>query len=145
MTHSQKAVDLVKEFEGCRLTAYKDQGGILTIGYGHTEGVQPNQTCTEEQAEVWLDCDLLVADAAIKRLVKAPLNNNEWDALVSFVFNVGGGNFQTSTLLKKLNAYQYSAAADEFEKWNHVNGVVNKGLSRRRGAEHDLFVEPMEV
>lgn len=145
MTHSPKALALVKEFEGCRLTSYKDGGGIWTIGYGHTAGVHENQVCTEEQAEVWLDCDLLVADASVNRLVKVPLNKNEFDALVDFVYNVGGGNFQTSTLLKRLNAYCYSGAANEFEKWVHdEHGNVEQGLVRRRGAEKDLFLEPID-
>jgi len=139
MTHSRKAISLVCEFEGCRLTSYQDQRGIWTIGYGHTPASE-NQVCTEEQAEVWLDADLKVADAAVNRLVSVALNQNQFDALVSFVFNVGSGNFRTSTLLRLLNRGESLLAAAEFPKWDHAGAAVSSGLLRRRQAEQALFV-----
>lgn len=140
MNHSPKAVGLVKEFEGCRLTAYQDQRGIWTIGFGHTPANE-NQVCTEEQADAWLDADLKVADAAVNRLVNVVLTQNQFDALVSFVFNVGSGNFQTSTLLRLLNSGQSVLAAMEFLKWVHAGPIVSAGLQRRRAAEQALFLE----
>lgn len=142
MNHSQQACALVREFEGCRLVAYKDSAGILTLGYGHTEGVTENQVCTEEQADAWLDEDLKVADACVNRLVHVKLNQNQFDALVDFVYNVGGGNFQNSSLLKFLNLGQSLMAANEFGKWVHdAHGNVEPGLVRRRAAEKALFLK----
>src|SRR6185437_14712900 len=135
MKHSAVAVALVREFEGCRLTSYQDQGGVWTIGYGHTQGIGPNQVCTEEQALAWLDDDLATADAAVNRLVSVTLTQNQFDALVDFVFNVGSGNFTTSSLLKFLNLGQSLLAAKEFRRWDHVAGKESTGLERRRLAE----------
>jgi lysozyme len=89
MMHSQKAIDLIKEFEGCRLEAYKDQAGVWTIGYGHTSLVDCAYTCTQEQADAWLDKDVAIADRSVNKL--APwANQNQFDALVDFAFNLGG-------------------------------------------------------
>ena len=141
MTHSQKAIDLVREFEGCRLTSYQDQGGVWTIGYGHTDAVHENQTCTEEQAIEWLNDDLKIADTAVNRLVSVKITQNQFDALVDFVFNLGGGNFQTSSLLKFLNMGQSLLAAREFQRWDRIGTKEIPGLLRRRLAERDLFLE----
>lgn len=137
------AVDLIKQFEGMRLTSYKCPAGVWTIGYGSTtfEGhkVTEGMTITEKQAEQQLIRDLQPACRAIDAYVTAPLNNNQYCALVSFVYNIGSGNFKTSTLVKKLNAEDYQGASDELLRWNKSNGHVLEGLCRRREAEKKLF------
>lgn len=140
MKHSATCVALVREFEGCRLTAYQDSGGVWTIGYGHTSGVGPNQVCTEEQALVWLDDDLAISDAAVNRLVTVRITQNQFDALVDFDFNDGEGNLERSSLLKFLNIGQSLLAAREFGKWIYAAGQVEPGLVRRRAAEQTLFL-----
>ena len=140
MIYSKSGLELTEQFEGCRLTAYRDQGGVLTIGYGHTHGVQEGDTCTQEQAEAGLASDIAWASLAVNRLVSVPLNQAEYDALTDFVFNVGSGNFSTSTLLAKLNAGDFIGAAAEFDRWDKAGGQVVAGLLRRRQAETDEFL-----
>ena len=133
-------VDLIKRFEGCELTAYQDQGGVLSVGYGHTgDDVCEGMTITQEQADDFLEQDLQTSQNAIDQLVTVPLTKNQNGALLSFVYNVGQGNFKKSTLLKRLNANQYLLAADQFPAWDKVDGLVNAGLHRRRLAEQELF------
>jgi lysozyme len=140
LTFSQNGLSLTKKFEGLRLTAYQDQGGVWTIGYGHTgSDVQAGLTITDDQASDLLMKDTAKAVAAVYRLVSVPLTQNQFDALVDFVFNVGGGNFQSSTLLRDLNASNFAGAAAEFQKWDHVHTVVVPGLLARRQAEAKLF------
>lgn len=145
---SQKFVDLVKSMESCELMAYPDPGtkndpvkkGIpWTIGYGHTKGVMPGDTCTESQAIQWLHEDAEEAEKAVNELVKVPLSQNQFDALVDFVFNVGKGNFASSTLLRKLNAKLYSEIDAELLRWNKANGKVLGGLVKRRNLEASMF------
>lgn len=131
---------LIETFEGCKLTAYQDVGGIYTIGYGSTRDVKPGMVITQQEADLRLVEDLIPAENAVDKFVKVPLNNNQYAALVAFVFNVGTGNFKTSTLLKKLNAKDYKGAADQFLRWNKVKGQIIKGLTRRREAERELFL-----
>ncbi len=131
---------LIQSFETCRLEAYLDQRGVPTIGWGHTAGVQLGDTCTQAQADAWFQTDALWAGQAILRTVDVALTQNQFDALVSFTFNVGVGAEAASTLLKVLNAGNYQAAADQFIRWDHVNGVVDPGLTRRRQAEQALFL-----
>lgn len=140
--HSQQCVDLVASFEGCVLHAYLDQRNIPTIGYGHTGSVIIGDVCNEAQAQAWLSEDLEVADGAVNRAVKVPLTQNQFDALSSLCFNIGSGNFATSTLVKDLNASKGQAGADQFLVWDHTNGQVNQGLTRRRIAERKLFLQP---
>jgi lysozyme len=130
---------LIKSFEGLKLTAYQDSVGVWTIGYGHTTGVRKGQTITAEEAEQFLLEDLTEACTKVEELVKVPVLDNAFAALVSFVFNVGWWNFAKSTLLKKLNAFDYSGAAKEFLRWNKTDGKVLAGLTRRRKAESELF------
>lgn len=149
MKTSQRGVDLIKEFEGLRLTAYYDAVGVLTIGYGHTNRsasadrypVYPGQTITAAKAEEILKADLVVFEDAVNRNVTYPINQNQFDALVSFTFNVGEGNLRSSTLLKKLNSGDIMGAANEFERWVYAGGQVYPGLVRRREAEKALFLE----
>lgn len=142
---NDNALELIKRFEGLRLTAYKCPAGVYTIGYGHTNGVQRGQRCTELQAELWLMDDLREAEQAVDYLTRVPLKDNQRGALVLFVFNVGGGNFAASTLLKKLNAGDYDGAASEFIHWNKGGGKVLPGLTKRRQAEAALFLSPGPV
>jgi lysozyme len=145
MKISQVGINLIKSFEGCILHEYKDAVGVPTIGYGHTGGVRPNQTITQQQAEELLKQDLEKFEKGVTDLVKVPLNQYQFDALVSFSFNVGLGALQTSTLLKKLNAKDYSGASKEFDKWVHAGGDVLRGLVSRRDAEQSLFNRHVET
>lgn len=141
MTHSQNCVDLVSSFEGCSFVAYQDGNGVWTIGYGHTAGVNPGDTCTRDQAQAWLSEDLQVADNALMQLVDVFLNQNQWDALTSFVFNIGQGHFSHSSCLKDLNSSNMQGAADAILMWKYVAGHVSPGLLRRRTAERALFLK----
>lgn len=137
---SQAGVNLIKSFEGCKLTAYQDSAGVWTIGYGHTSGVKKGMTITEAQAEAYLKGDLVTAENAVNGKVTYSIKQNQFDALVSFTYNVGSGNFGSSTLLKKLNQGDITGAANEFEKWNKAGGQVLEGLVRRRAAEKAMFL-----
>ena len=140
MKISKKGLDLIKTFEGLELKAYKDSVGVLTIGWGSTGShVKPGMSITKEQAEELLKQDVSRFEKGVNDLVKVPLIQNQFDALVSFSFNLGLGNLKSSTLLRKLNASDYSGAASEFLRWNRAGGVVLKGLTRRRQAEKDMF------
>lgn len=132
-------ISLIKEYEGYRSKAYLDTGGVPTIGYGHTRGVQMGQECTPEIAEAWLEADLDEAEKAVSRLVKVPLTDNQYAALVSFTFNLGVARLQSSTLLKKLNAGDYAGAQGQFGRWVFDNGKELPGLVKRRAAEAALF------
>ena len=131
----------IEQFEGLRLASYQDSIGVWTIGYGHTEGVSAGMTCTSEQADAWMAEDLRVAELAVDISVRVPLNQNQYDALVSFTFNVGSGNFENSTLLKKLNLSDYIGASAQFPIWDRAGGQALPGLLKRRLAERDLFLE----
>ncbi|EPY02700.1 lysozyme [Magnetospirillum fulvum] len=133
--------DIIRQCEGLRLKAYLCPAGKLTIGYGHTgPDVKTGMTITEEDANTLLSRDLVAAEKAIVGAVSVTITDNQFSALVSFVFNLGAGNFYGSTLLKKLNANDIFGAADEFLRWNKVNGQVLAGLTRRREAERTLFL-----
>lgn len=138
---NKAGLDLIKFFEGLRLKAYKDSVGVWTIGYGHTRTATPGMSISEPEAEALLREDLKDAQGGVDRLVKQQLSDNEYAALVSFVFNLGAGNFSRSTLLKKLNAGDRKGAAEQFLVWNKAGGQVLAGLTRRRKAERDLFLK----
>lgn len=145
MTTSKNGRLLIESLEGLELVAYPDQRGIWTIGFGHVDPavVKKGLTCTEAEADAWLALDLHTAESAVNRLVKAPLTQNQFDALVSLTFNIGQGNFLESTVLKKLNLTiptDYAGAADAILMWNRTAGEVNPGLMRRREAEKALFM-----
>ncbi len=139
LTYSPNGFKLTEQFEGLSLQAYKDVAGVWTNGYGNTHGVVPGTTITLQQAQDDLASNIEGAEYVVNRVVVVPLTQNQFDALVDFVFNLGSGNFQSSTLLRKLNAGDYTGAAAEFPKWNHSNGVEVAGLTRRRLAEQQLF------
>ena len=139
LTYSPAGFKLTEQFEGLSLQAYKDIAGVWTNGYGNTHGVVQGTTITLEQAISDLASNIEGSEFVVNKVVAVPLTQNQFDALVDFVFNLGSGNFQSSTLLRKLNAGDYAGAAVEFPKWNHSNGVVVDGLTRRRLAEQSLF------
>lgn len=141
MKTSKKGLDLIKEFEGCKLSAYKDQGGIYTIGWGATgEGVNPNSVWTQQQADERLIKDLEDAEWGVGGLVQTKISQNQFDALVCFAYNVGIAALARSSLLKQLNMKHFKEAAEQFLNWCHVKGAVNAGLLRRRQAEKKLFL-----
>lgn len=121
------------------MTAYKCPAGVYTIGYGHTKGVKKGLKITKKEAEAFLREDIEQFENGVNKYVSVPLTQNQFDALVSFVYNVGLGAFKTSTMRKKLNTKDYAGAANEFLRWNKSNGVVLTGLIRRRNAEKTLF------
>jgi len=140
MKTSQSGLDFIQDVEGCKLFAYLDTGGVWTIGVGHTgPEVVRGLACTMEEAMAWLAEDVREAEDAINKAVKVPLTQNQFDALVSFVFNVGVGAFLSSTLLKKLNAGDYEGAAAQFPRWNKDNGKEIAGLTKRRHLEQGVF------
>jgi len=134
---------LIQELEGFKGTAYLDTGGVWTVGYGTTKidgkPVEAGQTCTETQAQQWLDEDLAWAQTAVNKLVKYVLKQSMFDALVSFVYNVGENAFARSTMLQMLNSGQYEPAARQFDKWVYDNGKLVKGLVSRRREERSVF------
>ena len=138
-------IELIKKFEGLRLESYLCPAGVPTIGYGHTEGVKLGQKITEDKANQLLADDFLKFETDVASFVKVPIKENQLDALVSFAFNLGINNLRNSTLLKKLNRWDYAGAATEFDKWvfAKVNGVSTKlnGLVKRRAAEKELFLQ----
>lgn len=131
---------LIKSAEGCRLEAYQCSAGVWTIGYGSTKEVHAGLRINQDEAERRLGDDIEDAEDVVNRLVTVRLTDNEFSALVSFVFNLGAGNFSASTLLKKLNKSDYGGAAQEFLRWNKAAGKPLKGLTRRRKAEMELFL-----
>jgi lysozyme len=139
MKTSDNGIELIKRFEGLRLKAYLCPAGKPTIGYGHTEGVKPGQTITEEEAEQLLREDLIVVENEINKH-NLDINQNQFDALASFVYNVGVGNFRTSTLLKKIKADPNDKTiANEFKRWVYSNGKKLPGLVKRREEEAKLY------
>lgn len=141
MRTSQRGLSLIKSFEGLRLQAYQDSVGVWTIGYGATRSVQPGMKVSKEQAERMLLNDVQRFEPEVERLITSPLNQNQWDALISFTYNLGAANLASSTLRRLLNAGSYAAAAEQFPRWNKAGGRVLAGLVRRRAAERDLFLE----
>ena len=143
MKISEAGIDLICHYEGCKLKAYPDPatgGDPWTIGYGSTRNVHPGLTISLDEAKQRLREDLEDAEKAIARLVTVPLDQSQFDALVSLVFNIGEGNLSKSTLLRKLNARDYFGAASEFVRWNKAAGKPLLGLTRRRAAERDHFL-----
>lgn len=136
---NQAGIELIKSFESLRLKSYVCDGGKLTIGYGHTKGVKHGQEITESQADLFLLDDLQDAQQAVSALVRVLLNDNEYAALVSFVFNVGRGNLEKSTLLRLLNKGIYDTVPAQLMRWNKANGEELGGLTRRRKAEAELW------
>ena len=145
MSVSNKGVDLICEFEGKRLVAYDDGVGVWTIGFGtikYPNGVRVKKgdTCTLEQAKEYMRHDLIEFEHTVNSSVKVPLNQNQFDALVSLAYNIGSSAFKSSTLVKKLNAGDYQGAADQFNVWINAGGKRMQGLVNRRDKEKLLFL-----
>lgn len=144
MILSNKGRKFIQNFEGLRLEAYLCPAGVWTIGYGHTSGVQKGQIITLQQAEAYFNRDISQFVNSVNNLVKVSLTQGQFDALVSFTFNCGIGNFRSSTLLRLLNNGDYKGAAEQFLVWNKIrkNGklVSCEGLTNRRKAEREMFV-----
>ena len=143
MQVSYNGLMLLKELEGFRKESYLDTGGVWTIGYGTTrvEGkpVEAGLTCTEAQAQQWLSNDIAWAQTAVNKLVKVPLKQGMFDALVSFVYNVGEEQFRRSTLLRLLNLNQHIEAGKQLLRWKYDNGKVINGLINRRVKELAMY------
>ena len=140
MKISANGLGLLIHFEGFRDKAYRDSAGVWTIGYGSTKGVHAGQRITRDQAAIRLADDVAKAEADVSLLVNVPLTQGQFDALVSFVYNLGAGALARSTLIRRLNSGDYSGAADEFMKWVKAGGRRLQGLVRRRAAERALFL-----
>jgi len=140
----QQAIEIIKRYEGLRTKAYQDSNGIWTIGYGNTHEVHPGDEISEEQAEEELREYLQNIGPLIIRAAKAPLNNNQYSALLSFTYNVGIGNFDKSTLLKLINSKENDKVVQEFVKWDKdARGQELAGLRARRLAEASLYFTPI--
>ena len=144
MKTSKEGKNIIKMYEGFKPFAYVCPAGVMTIGFGTTringEPVKEGMKITTDEANVLLDEDLFKFEEAINNLVEVELTQNQFDALASFVYNVGIGAFKSSTMLKKLNAEDYEGASKEFPRWNKSNKKVLPGLTRRRNAERELFI-----
>ena len=139
MKASVDAYELIKQFEGLRLKAYLCPAGIWTIGYGHTSDVSPNSFITIQEADEYLHRDVASVEMQLNKL-NLILRQCQWDAIVSFVFNVGIGIFKSSTLLAKIRINpEDNSIMDEFLRWVYANGKVMKGLQKRRLAEMKLY------
>lgn len=137
-------VNLIKEFEGCKLTAYPDQGGRYTIGWGTAAPwVTEGMTCTQQQADAWLMQDVQNVAAALSRMIKVIVNENKFSALVSWAYNCGLGNAANSSLIARLNEGHPEEVPAQLERWNKVGGVIDAGLVRRRAAEVALWDTPV--
>jgi len=154
MKMSEKGIKLIKNYEGCRLKAYKCPAGVWTIGFGHTNNVRPDDVITQAEADKLFKMDLIIHENNVSRLVKVPLTQNQFDALVSLEYNIGYGNFSSSILLKKVNAKDYKGAAEQFIRlnpkpididdkylgWCFVGKKNCQGLVKRRLKEKELFL-----
>ncbi|WP_208435320.1 lysozyme [Bartonella phoceensis] len=143
---SKEGLALIKQWEGLRLSAYKDAIGVWTIGYGHTNNagkpfVHKGMVITEEQAEEFLCQDLQKFENAVEQMVQVPLTDQQFAALVSFCYNIGTAAFCNSTLLKKLNNGEYEAVPSELQKWTKAGGKRLQGLVHRRAAETGLWAK----
>ena len=139
MNISQEGLSLIKKFEGCELEAYKCAANVWTIGYGSTDGVKEGMEISQERAEMLLLEDVEVFEESVNKIVEVPLEQNQFDALVSWTFNLGSTNLKNSTLLKVLNDKDYEGVPAQIKRWNKAGGKVLQGLIRRREAEALLF------
>jgi len=147
MIPSQNCINMIKMFEGFRAKPYKCPAGVPTIGYGSTfysngkKVTLKDKPITEQDATNLLTTVVTNFSSGVSKLLKIQVTQNQFDALVDFAYNVGIGNLKSSTLLKKVNAKNFSGAALEFIKWNKADGKVLPGLTKRRTAEKDLFIK----
>lgn len=140
MNVSEVGIALIKKYEGLSLAAYQDSVGVWTIGYGHTANVTPGDELEEHEADYYLRKDLEAAERCVNACVKGAITQGQFDALVSFVFNLGCAAFRKSTLLRHVNDGNDTSAASEFLKWVNAGGKKLAGLEKRRQAEQELFL-----
>ena len=139
MNISEEGLSLIKKFEGCELKAYRCSANVLTIGYGHTKGVEEDQEITQEEAEEMLASELGEYEGYINDIVECDLEQYQFDALVSWVYNLGPNNLKSSTLISVLNDKKYNDVPAQIRRWNKAGGKVLAGLTRRREAEALMF------
>jgi lysozyme len=145
MTYGKNGMALTESFEKCRLEPYKDSGGVWTNGWGNTHHVTPGLIITQDQADSDLLANVQDAVDCVNDSVTIGLTQDQFDATVDLVFNIGCGAFKSSTFLHKLNAGDLHGAADQFAVWNRIKGLPSRGLDNRRAAEDDLFNEDTKV
>ena len=139
MNISNEGISLIKKFEGCELEAYYDAVNVLTIAYGRTKLVKAGDTCTQEQADAWLEEELHEYGGYVNDAVKVDLTQNQFDSLTSWTYNLGPSNLNSSTMLKKINEKDWEEVPNQIKRWNKAGGKVLEGLVRRREAEALLF------
>lgn len=139
MNTSAEGIALIKKFEGCELKAYQCSAGVWTIGYGHTKDVEEGDTISKDQAEEMLVEELHEYENYVNEYVNVALSQNQFDALVSWVYNLGPANLKSSTMLKVLNDGKYEDVPYQMKRWNKAGGKVLDGLVRRREAEALLY------
>ena len=139
MKISQEGIALIKKFEGCELEAYKCPAGVWTIGYGHTKDVKEGDRINKDEANYLLEEEMIEYEGYINDMVEVPLEQNQFDALTSWVYNLGSSNLMSSTMLTLLNEGKYDEVPQQIKRWNKAGGKVLDGLVKRREAEALLF------
>jgi|TARA_R100001530_G_scaffold130055_1_gene100735 lysozyme len=139
MKISQEGIALIKKFEGCELEAYKCPAGVWTIGYGHTKDVKEGDVINKDEANYLLEEEMIEYEGYINDMVDVPLEQNQFDALTSWVYNLGSSNLMSSTMLTLLNESKYNEIPQQIKRWNKAGGKVLDGLVKRREAEALLF------
>ena len=139
MIISEEGKNLIKKFEGCELEAYKCAAGVPTIGYGHIKDVSMGMTITQSEADEMFNHEIKEYETYVNTAVTVPLSQNQFDAIVSWVFNLGNGNLKASTMLKVINSGDHAGVPAQIKRWNKAGGKVLEGLVRRREAEALLY------
>ena len=139
MKTSEEGIALIKTFEGCKLRAYLDAVDVPTIAYGRTKDVKIGDICTQQQAEDWLEEELVEYAGYVNEAVKVELTQPQFDSLVSWTYNLGPSNLNRSSMLRVLNTSDYDNVPEQIMRWNKAGGRVLPGLVRRREAEAEMF------
>ena len=139
MKISEEGISLIKKFEGCELRAYLDAVDVPTIAYGRTKDVKIGDICTQQQAEDWLEEELVEYAGYVNEAVKVELTQPQFDSLVSWTYNLGPSNLNRSSMLRVLNTSDYDNVPEQIMRWNKAGGRVLAGLVRRREAEAEMF------
>lgn len=139
MKISENGLELIKHFEGCELEAYQCAAGVWTIGYGHTKDVKVGDKITKAIADSLLAEEMDEYEGYVNNAVTVDLNQDQFDALVSWTYNLGNGSLISSTMLKVLNSGDFEGVPAQIKRWNKAGGKVLEGLTRRREAEANLF------
>ena len=139
MQTSDKGKEFIKHFEGCKLEAYQCSGDVWTIGCGHTRGVEEGDKISKKQADALLSADIEMVETHVQRLITVDLDQSQWDAIVSWCFNLGCGNLRASTMLQVINSGELNKVSEQIIRWDKVGKKAVAGLTRRRKAEADLF------